>query len=121
MRSWSNRLVLNRNRSPAAAYCWRNEDIERIKVLDTTLRDARQSMWATCMTTAMMLPVAGCMDRIGFDAIDLMRFVHFDVSVRMQVSRKRETQLGSINPHHSLLMESLGIMPATFKYWYSFG
>ena len=56
--------------------------MKRIKVLDTTLRDAHQSLWATRMTTAMMLPVAERMDRIGFDAIDLMGFVHFDVSVR---------------------------------------
>jgi oxaloacetate decarboxylase (Na+ extruding) subunit alpha len=56
--------------------------VKHIKVLDTTLRDAHQSLWATRMTTAMMLPVAERMDRIGFHAIDLMGFIHFDVCVR---------------------------------------
>ncbi len=56
--------------------------MKTIKVMDTTLRDAHQSLWATRMTTAMMLPVARTMDSIGFDAIDLMGLIQFDVSVR---------------------------------------
>ncbi|MBI3042620.1 MAG: pyruvate carboxylase subunit B [Betaproteobacteria bacterium] len=51
--------------------------------MDTTLRDAHQSLWATRMTTAMMLSVADRMDRAGFDAIDLsIGGAHVDVSVR---------------------------------------
>ena len=53
-----------------------------IKVIDTTLRDAHQCLWATRMTTAMMLPVADAMDRCGFEAIDLMSAIQFDVCVR---------------------------------------
>src|SRR6185436_12353918 len=53
-----------------------------MKFMDTTLRDAHQSLWATRMTTAMMLPVAERMDRIGYDAIDLMGLIQFDVAVR---------------------------------------
>jgi len=53
-----------------------------IKVIDTTLRDAHQSLWATRMTTAMMLPVAEQMDRAGFETIDLMSAIQFDVCVR---------------------------------------
>lgn len=56
--------------------------MREIKVMDTTLRDAHQSLWATRMTTAMMLPVAERMDRIGFDVIDLMGLIQFDVAVR---------------------------------------
>jgi oxaloacetate decarboxylase alpha subunit len=51
-------------------------------VVDTTLRDAHQCLWATRMTTAMMLPIAPRMDEIGFAAIDLMGAVTFDVCVR---------------------------------------
>ena len=40
--------------------------MSEIKVIDTTLRDAHQCLWATRMTTAMMLPVADAMDRCGF-------------------------------------------------------
>ncbi|HSQ02789.1 MAG TPA: carboxylase, partial [Burkholderiales bacterium] len=53
-----------------------------IKVIDTTLRDAHQCLWATRMTTAMMLPVAERMDRIGFETIDLVGGPQFDVCVR---------------------------------------
>lgn len=56
--------------------------MQEIKVVDTTLRDAHQCLWATRMTTAMMLPVAEKMDRIGFEAIDLMGGPQFDVCVR---------------------------------------
>ena len=53
-----------------------------IKIIDTTLRDAHQSLWATRMTTAMMLPVVEKMDRAGFEAIDLMGGPQFDACVR---------------------------------------
>ena len=57
--------------------------MKEIKIMDTTLRDAHQCLWATRMTTAMMLSVADRMDRIGFDAIDLpIGGVHIDVGVR---------------------------------------
>lgn len=56
--------------------------MKEIRIVDTTLRDAHQCLWATRMTTAMMLPVAETMDRVGFDTIDLAGHVQFDVCVR---------------------------------------
>ena len=57
--------------------------MDEVFVVDTTLRDAHQSLWATRMTTAMMLSVAERMDRVGFDAIDLPGAgAHIDVAVR---------------------------------------
>src|SRR5213075_1464639 len=53
-----------------------------IAVVDQTLRDAHQCLWATRMTTAHMLPIAGHMDRIGFQRIDLAGTIQFDVCVR---------------------------------------
>ena len=53
-----------------------------VKVIDTTLRDAHQCLWATRMTTAHMLPVAERMDRCGFAQIDLAGTIQFDVCVR---------------------------------------
>ncbi|MCC6531555.1 MAG: pyruvate carboxylase subunit B [Burkholderiales bacterium] len=50
--------------------------------MDTTLRDGHQSLWATRMTTAMMLPIAEKLDRAGFEVIDLMSGVQFDVAIR---------------------------------------
>ncbi len=54
----------------------------KIDVVDTTLRDAHQCLWATRMTTAHMLPVAELMDNIGFQRIDLAAAIQFDVCVR---------------------------------------
>lgn len=56
--------------------------MKTIDIVDTTLRDAHQCLWATRMTTAMMLPVADRMDRIGFHALDFMGMIQFDVCVR---------------------------------------
>lgn len=53
-----------------------------IGFVDTTLRDAHQCLWATRMTTAMMLPVCEQMNRAGYAAVDLMGMVQFDVCVR---------------------------------------
>jgi len=53
-----------------------------IGIVDTTLRDAHQSLWATRMTTAHMLPIAGMMDEIGFHRIDLIAAAQFDACVR---------------------------------------
>ena len=59
-------------------------DVQRKKIgiVDTTLRDAHQCLWATRMKTAHMLPVAEAMDKAGFAQIDLVAPIQFDVSVR---------------------------------------
>ena len=56
--------------------------MSRVSFIDTTLRDAHQSLWSTRMTTAMMLPIAPILDRLGFEAIDLVGGAVFDVCVR---------------------------------------
>lgn len=53
-----------------------------IKLIDVTLRDAHQCIWATRMTTAMMKDIAPRLDRAGFEAIDLVGGAVFDVCVR---------------------------------------
>ena len=47
-------------------------DIEKkpVKIMDTTLRDAHQSLIATRMTTEQMLPIVPAMDEVGFHAIE---------------------------------------------------
>lgn len=56
--------------------------MREIPVVDTTLRDAHQCLWATRMTTAHMLPVAERMDNIGYQRIDLAGTIQFDVCIR---------------------------------------
>lgn len=53
-----------------------------IAVVDTTYRDAHQSLWATRMRTAHMLPVAHYMDDIGFERLDIIAAAQFDACVR---------------------------------------
>lgn len=53
-----------------------------IRIIDTTLRDAHQCLWATRMRTAHMLPILPKIDRAGFENVDLMGTIQFDVCVR---------------------------------------
>jgi oxaloacetate decarboxylase alpha subunit len=53
-----------------------------VAIVDQTFRDAHQCLWATRMRTAHMLPVAERMDRIGFERIEAIAAVQFDVCVR---------------------------------------
>jgi len=53
-----------------------------IRLVDVTLRDAHQCLWATRMTTGMMQDIAPRLDRAGFEAIDLVGGAVFDVCVR---------------------------------------
>ena len=53
-----------------------------VQLVDVTLRDAHQCLWATRMTTAMMGDIAPRLDRAGFEAIDLVGGAVFDVCVR---------------------------------------
>ena len=53
-----------------------------VELIDTTLRDGQQCLWATRMTSAMMTPIARAMDEAGYAMIDFMAPVSFDVCVR---------------------------------------
>jgi len=55
-----------------------------IRFVDTTLRDGHLSLWASGMTTGMMLPVADRMDQAGFEAIEIISGSNFKKSVREQ-------------------------------------
>lgn len=54
----------------------------RVGVVDVTTRDGQQSLWATRMSNAMILPFVGRMDEMGFDWINLEGGAVFDVCVR---------------------------------------
>ncbi len=54
----------------------------RVRLIDLTMRDAHQCLWATRMTTAMMKDIAPRLDAAGFEAIDLVGGAVFDVCVR---------------------------------------
>ena len=54
----------------------------KVRLIDVTIRDGHQCLWATRMTTAMMKEIAPRLDRAGFEAIDLVGGAVFDVCVR---------------------------------------
>ena len=56
--------------------------MKKITFVDTTLRDAHQSLWNGRMTTAMMLSIAEAIDEVGFEASDFMALISMDWCVR---------------------------------------
>ena len=54
----------------------------RFDFIDVTLRDAHQCLWSTRMTTAMMTPIVGAIDRVGYAYINILGGAVFDVCVR---------------------------------------
>lgn len=58
--------------------------MNKITFVDTTLRDAHQSLWNGQMTTAMMLPIAAEIDQVGFESSDFMALISMDWCVRNQ-------------------------------------
>ena len=54
----------------------------RIRITDTTLRDAHQSLWATRMRTDDMLAVAGEVDNGGYYSLECWGGATFDVCLR---------------------------------------
>src|SRR5258706_4307527 len=54
----------------------------RFDFIDVTLRDAHQCLWSTRMTTAMMTPILGAIDRAGYAYINILGGAGFDVCVR---------------------------------------
>jgi oxaloacetate decarboxylase alpha subunit len=73
-------------------------ETRRVKITDTTLRDAHQSLLATRMRTEDMLPIAEKMDAVGFHSLEVwggatfdscLRFLKEDPWERLRELRKR--------------------------------
>ena len=54
----------------------------KIKVTETVLRDAHQSLLATRMTTAEMLPILPEIDKVGFHSVECWGGATFDSCLR---------------------------------------
>jgi pyruvate/oxaloacetate carboxyltransferase len=57
-------------------------NLRRFGFVDVTLRDGHQCLWATRMTTAMMTPILGTLDRVGYEYLNILGGAVFDVCVR---------------------------------------
>jgi oxaloacetate decarboxylase alpha subunit len=53
-----------------------------VKITDTTLRDAHQSLWATRMQLADMLPILPKMDSVGYWSMEVWGGATFDAALR---------------------------------------
>ncbi len=56
--------------------------VTKLNIMDTTLRDAHQSLWATRMELGDMLPILPKMDKVGFWALEVWGGATFDTCLR---------------------------------------
>ncbi len=56
--------------------------MDEIEFVDVSIRDGHQSLWATRMSAASMLPIAPAIDRAGFKIVQVCAGNHFVVSAR---------------------------------------
>ena len=70
--------------------------MSKVLITETVLRDAHQSLAATRMTTAEMLPVLGDLDKVGYHSLEVwggatfetcLRFLHEDPWARLRTIR----------------------------------
>ena len=57
-------------------------DNKKVKITDTTLRDAHQSLLATRMKIEDMLPIAEKIDSVGFHSLEVWGGATFDTCMR---------------------------------------
>ncbi len=58
------------------------ENKRPVKITETVLRDAHQSLIATRMTTEQMLPIIDKMDKVGYNSVECWGGATFDASLR---------------------------------------
>ena len=58
------------------------ENKKPVKITETVLRDAHQSLIATRMTTEQMLPIVDKMDKVGYHSVECWGGATFDASLR---------------------------------------
>lgn len=58
-----------------------------LKITETVLRDAHQSLIATRMTTEQMLPIVDKMDKVGYNAVECWGGATFDACLRILKGR----------------------------------
>ena len=79
----------------------------RLQIMDTTIRDGQQSLWATRMSTGDMLPILPKMDRVGYWAIEAWGGATFDTCLRFldenPWDRLRSIKAKTPNTHLAML------------------
>ena len=70
--------------------------VKPIKITETILRDAHQSLIATRMTTEQMLPIINKMDQVGYHSVECWGGATFDASLRFLLKRRSMGQTKKI-------------------------
>ena len=69
-----------------------------LQLMDTTIRDGQQSLWATRMQLGDMLPILPKMDKVGYWAVEAWGGATFDTCLRFLDENPWE-RLRSIKAH----------------------
>lgn len=91
-------------------------DIQKkpVKIVETVLRDAHQSLIATRMTTEQMLPIVDKMDQVGYYAVECWGGATFDASLRFLKEdpweRLRKLRAGFKNTKLQMLFRGQNIL-----------
>lgn len=85
-----------------------------VKITETILRDAHQSLIATRMTTEEMLPIIGKMDKVGYHSVECWGGATFDASLRFLKEdpweRLRKLRAGFKNTKLQMLFRGQNIL-----------
>lgn len=85
-----------------------------IKITETVLRDAHQSLIATRMTTEQMLPIIDKMDKVGYHSVECWGGATFDASLRFLKEdpweRLRKLKAGFKNTKLQMLFRGQNIL-----------
>ena len=85
-----------------------------LKITETVLRDAHQSLIATRMTTEQMLPIIDKMDQVGYHAVECWGGATFDASLRFLKEdpweRLRKLKAGFKNTKLQMLFRGQNIL-----------
>ncbi len=91
------------------------EQVKRpLKITETVLRDAHQSLIATRMSTEQMLPIVDKMDKVGYHAVECWGGATFDASLRFLKEdpweRLRKLRAGFKNTKLQMLFRGQNIL-----------
>ena len=90
-----------------------------LHIMDTTIRDGQQSLWATRMTIGDMLPILPKMDKVGYWAIEAWGGATFDSCLRFLDENpwERLRSIKALTPNTPLAMLSRGQNLVGYKHY----
>ena len=93
--------------------------MSRLQLMDTTIRDGQQSLWATRMTIGDIQPILPKMDRVGYWAIEAWGGATFDTCLRFLDENpwERLRSIKALTPNTPLSMLSRGQNLVGYKHY----